>query len=151
MFRIKLSPLWDPSLRYDARIPSYSASHTLCEVTWNIFFLPSNLSTWVNCEPNNNQVVECIRSTCEAGGDRLYGISVVPMICVLVNSIKRVCAWLMIEYWLWGQELLYQLQAVCEEQMSTASTWCSLIHYPEVWCPCNLLSIDVCNFLSSFF
>ena len=55
--------------------------------------------------------MECIRSTRKAGGDRLYGISVVPMVCVLVNSIKRVCAWLIIEYWLWGQELLYQLQA----------------------------------------
>lgn len=109
MFRIKLSPLWYPSLRYDARIPSYSASHTLC--TWNIFFLPSNLSTWANCETNNNQVVECSRSTRRAGGDRLYSISVVPMVCVLISSIKRVCAWLISEYWLWGQELLYQLQA----------------------------------------
>lgn len=65
--------------------------------------------------------MECSRNTREAGSNHLYGISVVPMVCVVVSSIKRVCTWLIIEYWLWVRSFFTSSRLMCEELMLTAT------------------------------
>lgn len=99
MFRAELSPLWDPSLRYGLAF-QVILHHTHCVELFEMFSSSQAILAGVNCEPNNNRGVERSRSTREARDDHHYSAAVVPIVSVLVNSIKRVCVWLIIDCWI---------------------------------------------------